>query len=315
MRRHDPPVYTGTVHSKRAVGYARVSTSRQAQHELSLSEQQRKIEDYCARGGIDLIDMFVDRGLSGRTIKRPQFKAMIDFLKERSNSINALIVYNSSRLFRDTRQMLDVEHELSAIGVEFLSVEQSFPGGPDGKLLKTISYALDQAQSDRNRAVVMDMMAANAEAGHWNGSTPPFGYATEVALQVGKKQRKRLVVNQDEAQLVRHIFDLYLTGGVEAVPLGIKKIAKKLNAAGIAYRGRNFSTSNVEGILKHTAYVGYSYYGVKDSVTRQVRPQSEWIKFATPVIIPDGFSPRRSGALRQEIQGELHHRLRQGRQC
>ncbi len=102
MRRCDPPDHPKTIHTRRAVGYARVSTSRQAQHELSLSEQQRKIEEFCTRGGIDLIDMFVDRGLSGRTNKRPQFKAMIDFMKERGNSITALVVYNSSRLFRNT---------------------------------------------------------------------------------------------------------------------------------------------------------------------------------------------------------------------
>jgi site-specific DNA recombinase len=272
---------------KKAVGYVRVSTRRQAQHELSLMEQRRKIEDYCAKNNLKLVDIFVDPGLSGRTLTRPQFKAMMSFVKDRSNGIDALVVYNSSRLCRNTREMLQTEDELGKAGAEFLSVEQIWPKGPDGKMLRTISYAFDEAMSDRNKAVVIDMMLANAEAGYWNGSTPPFGYALEVAVQVGRKQRKRLIVNPNESPVVQLIFDLYLTGGPDGVPLGIKKIASKLNASGERFRGRSFSTSNVEAALKRTAYAGYSCYGVVDSVTRQIRPESEWVRFETPKVIAD----------------------------
>ncbi|MGL5362975.1 MAG: recombinase family protein, partial [Bosea sp. (in: a-proteobacteria)] len=189
MRRSTRPAQPELARKKRAIGYIRVSTHRQAEHEVSLAEQQRRIEEYGSQSEFDVVEYFIDRGLSGRTTNRPQFKAMVAFAKDRNNKIDALICYDSSRLFRNALSMLDVEDGLKDVGVKFLSVKQRFPEGPDGNLLKTISYALDQAQSDRNRAVVIDMMAANAVAGHWNGSAPPFGYRTEVALQTGSKQR------------------------------------------------------------------------------------------------------------------------------
>jgi Resolvase, N terminal domain len=64
---------------QRVVGYARVSTRRQAEHALSLAEQERKIGVYCEANNFELLDLFVDAGLTGTTAKRPNFQRMMEF--------------------------------------------------------------------------------------------------------------------------------------------------------------------------------------------------------------------------------------------
>jgi site-specific DNA recombinase len=128
---------------------------------------------------------------------------------------------------------------------------------------------------------------SNAEAGYTNGSVAPFGYRKVVALTVGKKQRKKLAIDDAEAVVVKRVFALYLGTENAEGPIGIKKIAQRLNDEGERLRGRLFSTSVVEAILKRTAYTGFSFYGTTDSRSRLPRPESEWVRFETPRIIDD----------------------------
>lgn len=67
--------------------------------------------------------------------------------------------------------------------------------------------------------------------------------------------------------------------------MGIKAITTYLNTNGYRYRGRTFYTASVERILKNEAYIGIHYYNRIDSRTRKVRPPSEWIRMAVPVIV------------------------------
>lgn len=58
---------------KRALGYGRVSTRRQADHAVSLEEQQGKIVSCCEAREADLVKTFVDRGLTGKSTGDPNF--------------------------------------------------------------------------------------------------------------------------------------------------------------------------------------------------------------------------------------------------
>jgi site-specific DNA recombinase len=173
--------------SRRVVGYARVSTRRQAEHALSLHEQQRRIEAYCVTRNLDLAEFFVDAGLSGTTAKRPQFQAMLEYVKERRNGVAGVVIYNSSRLFRNAREFLIHEQIFKDSGVRLMTTEQEWPEGADGELMRTVAVAVDQHASRRISETTQDMMLANAENGYWNGSVAPFGYKVETALIVGKK--------------------------------------------------------------------------------------------------------------------------------
>jgi site-specific DNA recombinase len=86
-------------------------------------------------------------------------------------------------------------------------------------------------------------MMENARQGFWNGAVPPFGYATMIKERRGNKDKKVLVINDDEAATVRLVFGLCL--GIDGPPLGVKGIATYLNGRSITRRGRRFGTGSL----------------------------------------------------------------------
>lgn len=269
----------------RAIGYCRVSTRRQADHQVSLEEQQKKIDATCVLRDADLIETYVEPGVSARTDQRPEFRRMLDFACNRANDVDLVIVYSFSRFFRNATQYLQYKDLLKQAGVRLVSATQDIPEGAHGELMETILAAFDGHQSEVNAGIVRDMMIANAEDGHWNGSVPPFGYRTRVAQVLRRKEKKVLEVNEEEAAIVTMVFRLYLNGYAGSGPMGIKAITTYLNTKGYRNRGKAFYTASVERILKNEAYIGIHYYNRIDSRTRKSRPPSEWIRMSVPVIV------------------------------
>ncbi|MGV3575229.1 MAG: recombinase family protein [Devosia sp.] len=269
----------------RALGYARVSTKRQADHQISLADQEKKIDATCVLRDADLVEVFVEPGLTARIDRRPELQRMIEFACDPTNQIDLVIVYAFSRFFRNATQYLQYKEQLKQAGVRLISATQDIPDGPHGELMETILAAFDGHQSEVNAGIVRDMMMANAEEGFWNGSTPPFGYRTKVALVLRRKEKKVLEVDEGEASIVNLVFRLYLNGHEGGSPMGIKAITTHLNTKGYRSRGKAFYTASVERILKNEAYIGIHYYNRIDSRTRKERPPSEWIKMAVPVIL------------------------------
>lgn len=269
----------------RALGYCRVSTKRQADHQISLEEQQRKVGATCVLRDADLIETFVEPGLTARADRRPELKRMLEFACDRSNGIDLVVVYAFSRFFRNATQYLQYKEQLKQAGVRLISATQDIPEGPHGELMETILAAFDGHQSEVNAGIVRDMMIANAEEGYWNGAAPPFGYKTKVALVLRRKEKKVLEINEEEAALVNTIFRLYLHGHQGGSPMGIKAITTHLNTKGYRYRGKAFYTASVERVLKNEAYIGTHYYNRIDSRSRKERPPSEWVQMDVPTIV------------------------------
>lgn len=274
----------------RAVGYCRVSTKRQADHQISLEEQDKKIDATCVLRDADLVETFVEPGVTARADRRPELKRMLEFACDPANRIDLVIVYAFSRFFRNVTQYLQYKEKLKEAGVRLVSATQDIPEGPHGELMETILAAFDGHQSEVNAGIVRDMMMANAEEGYWNGSAPPFGYRTRVALVLRRKEKKVLEIDEAEATMVNMVFRLYLQGHAGSGPMGIKAITSHLNNKGYRYRGKAFYTASVERILKNEAYIGVHYYNRIDSRTRKERPPSEWIKRDVPVVVdPETF--------------------------
>lgn len=95
-------------------------------------------------------------------------------------------------------------------------------------------------------------------AGFWNGSHPPYCYKTRIAERRGAKDKKILVVDKEEARIVRDIFAF--AAGREGRPLGVKAIACRLTEGGLTRRGVRFSTGSVYDILTASTYYGQHYF-------------------------------------------------------
>lgn len=170
-------------------------------------------------------------------------------------------------------------------GVELISITQDVGQDENGEFMRKMLNVMYERQSRENAKHVHRTMLENAGQGFWNGSRPPFGYRVETVDRRGTRDKKMLVIDEDEARIIRLIFDL--STGVNGHPLGVKAIATHLNERGITRRGQRFSTGSVYGLLTSTTYYGKHHFNRTDSRNRRARPPSEWIAFEVPAIIDE----------------------------
>ncbi len=277
----------------RCVIYARVSTARQAEQKISIPDQLRRMKKYAQAREFDVVGEFVENGVSGRDDRRPQFQSMIDAACRKPKNFDVILIHSFSRFFRDEVSFELYRRKLEKYGVTVLSITQEMSEGPGGELTRRIIALTDEMRSKEDAKHVLRGMQENARQGFWNGSTPPFGYKAVAAEKRGDKTKKKLQVDPKAAESVKLVFKLFLEGDGHTGPLGIKNIARWLNAHGYKTpTGKAFYTSRVHVILTNETYAGTAWFNRKDTKTGVIRPRDEWIGFPVPQIIPEGTLQR-----------------------
>lgn len=198
---------------------------------------------------------------------------------------DVILIHSLSRLFRNALHFMQYRHMLKRSKVAIVSITQGFGDDPAAELAIGMLALFDEYHSVENAKHTQRAMLANARQGFWNGQTPPLGYRTYEAERREGKSKKKLEVDEGEAFIVRKVFDLYLNGPPGALPLGITRLAAWLNENGYKYRGNGFHISNVQALLRNTAYIGVAFYNRRDSKTGETRPESEWVPIPVPPII------------------------------
>src|SRR3984893_1056116 len=85
----------------RAALYLRVSTARQAEHDVSIPDQKRQGEAYCGSGGYRVVETYVEAGASATNDRRPEFQRMIEAATSKPAPFDIVVVHSFSRFFRD----------------------------------------------------------------------------------------------------------------------------------------------------------------------------------------------------------------------
>lgn len=275
---------------KRAAIYARVSTGKQAAGELSLPDQLKQCAAFAAANGYEIAGEFVDAGASARTDKRAEFQGMIRLACGPQRQFDVILVHSQSRFARNTKDLLVYKERLEENGVRIQSITQDLGEGETADVLWTMVGALDEYQSKETAKHVSRSMKENAEQGFWNGSRAPFGYRTYTAEVRGIRNKKKIEIEEAEAEIVRRIFRLYVHGDGQSGPIGTKRIATTINALGGRNReGKEFRLQFIDKVLRNTAYVGEHYYNRNDSRRKKQRPKEEWVAFEMPRIVDDAI--------------------------
>jgi site-specific DNA recombinase len=268
---------------RRVALYVRVSTTRQAESELSIPDQIKQGQDFCTARGLEVMEMFIESGATATDDRRPEFQRMIDAAVSADRPFDAVLVHSMSRFFRDQFYSEMYILKLRKAGVALMSMTQDFQDDPTGILIRQIVGSFDEYQSRENAKHTLRAMRENARQGFWNGSYPPYGYETVVRERRGPKAKKVLAVHEDEAAVVRRIFDFAL--GRTGMPLGVKAIVNDLNGSGHRYRGRPFHISSVHRILTATTYMGVHQFNRREARSGQSKAPEEWIPLVVPQII------------------------------
>lgn len=271
----------------RVIVYARVSTTRQADHDLSIPDQLAHAERYCSDRGHIITGQYIDAGASARDENRPEFQRMLADVKSGAVVGDLLLVHSFSRFFRDTYGSAFYSRELEKHGVRLISATQEVGEDSSGLLIRNVLSAFDEYSSLETAKHVARSMLENARRGYWNGSKPPFGYRTIVVERHGNKDKKKLAIEPSEAEIVRLAFQLYLHGDGETGPLGVKAVTSYLNARGFTNGGQPFRLQFVHTMLRCPTYVGVHYFNRRDSRTRKPKPMKEWVAVPAPRIVED----------------------------
>jgi DNA invertase Pin-like site-specific DNA recombinase len=236
--------------------YTRKSSEEGLEQDFnSLDAQREACEAFIAsqkREGWTLVsEMYDDGGFSGATMERPAFKRLLSDVS--TGKIDVVVVYKVDRLTRslsDFAKMVDI---FDKHAVSFVSVTQQFNTTSSmGRLTLNILLSFAQFEREVTGERIRDKIAASKKKGMWMGGQPSLGYDV--------KDRK-LIVNNTEAETVRHIFRRYTE--LKSVQ-GLKEdldgagIVSKVRVAsdGSRYGGRPLSRGALYLMLQNRIYRG-----------------------------------------------------------
>ena len=222
------------------VGYMRFSSENQ--HESSIEYQQQAIYKYCAEHGLTLVEEYIDRAQSGTTTHRKEYQRMFSDACTKPEW-SAIIVYDLSRF---SRNMTDYSHHIQILaqaGIQVISVVEPYGQSPEGELIKNVKMSFNQYFSENNARVTHEAQKAQALKGKNCGGIAPLGYDFD--------DERKLIINDAEAELVRKIFQMYLSGTSYSL------MAQTLNDEGYTTKaGRPFTKNSFCSLLRQEKYIG-----------------------------------------------------------
>jgi site-specific DNA recombinase len=160
----------------KAALYARVSTGKQAERDLSIPDQIRQLREYCLSKGWDVVKVYEERGASARDDRRPVFQEMIAEALRAERPFDVILTLTTSRFFRDSTGAKIYKRRLSKKGVRVVATHQQVSEDPMGEFVSGVFELIDQYESDINGFHTLRAMKENARQGFYNGSRPKFGF-------------------------------------------------------------------------------------------------------------------------------------------
>ena len=231
---------------KKAVIYARYSSERQ--NEQSIAGQVEVCRKWAADNEIEVVDIYPDEALTGRSDKRPNFQRMIENAK--SGRFDYVLVYKIDRFARNRYDSAIYKAQLKKHGVRVISAMENIADGPEGIILESVLEGMAEYYSANLSQNVLRGMHQKAEQGKYMGGTVPLGYKIDAD--------KNFVIDENTACIVKRIYEMYSDGYT------IKEICAELNAAGYkSATGKTFNYNSLHRLLSNEKYIGrYEYLGV-----------------------------------------------------
>ena len=222
----------------KAIGYVRQSTTKQA----SLAWQEDIIRSEADKRSHRLERIFYDKA-SGGNSERTGFSLMKESIT--TKAVDFLYVWRLDRISRNVSDLLDLYDFCSQYGVTIVSIADPITATGDSMARFQISVIGSVAQLQR------ELIAENQRIGlrrkHDLGlhltARVPFGYRYI--------STDKIVIQEEEAEIVRRVYELYLGG------IGYKRICSIFAAEGVMVRGNPFRVHNVRNILTNAFYSGY----------------------------------------------------------
>lgn len=222
----------------RTVGYIRVSTEEQSREGVSLEMQISKIEKYCELHDLELVEIFEDAGISGKTIRsRPGLRSILKMANKKE--ISAIVIYKLDRLARNTVECLEMAERFDKLHVALHSITEKLDTqSAIGKFFFTLMASLAEMErnliSERTKAG----MAELKRQGYALSRFPPYGFRVEMT----PSGRRKLKPDHYEQAVITRIRELYQLG------FNPNRIARRLEFEGWRPRATRWKRGTIKKI-------------------------------------------------------------------
>lgn len=236
--------------------YTRKSSEEGLEQEFnSLDAQREACEAYILsqrhEGWRVLPDRYDDGGFSGGTMERPGLVRLLAEIE--AGRIDTVVVYKVDRLTRSLADFAKIVERFDGTGISFVSVTQQFNTTSSmGRLTLNVLLSFAQFEREVTGERIRDKIAASKRKGLWMGGNVPFGYRNE---------GRSLVIVEEEATIIRHLFQLYLQLGTvnevrhAARRLGYRTRQRELSD-GRTIGGGPFANGPLYHLLQNPIYRG-----------------------------------------------------------
>ena len=277
----EPPM---TENKNRVCCLYRVSTDKQvdfnSNHEADLPMQRKACHKFAEAKGWVIVHEEQEEGVSGHKV-RAEARDKLQIIKEyaRKGKFDILLVFMFDRIGRIADETPFVVEWFVRNGIRVWSTqegEQRFDNHTD-KLLNYIRFWQADGESEKTSVRTRTSLRQLVEEGHFKGGSAPYGYDLVKSGRINKRKHElyELHINEQEAEIVRLIFDKYVYEGY-----GAQRIATYLNNAGYRARsGKCWHPGSLRGMVGNLTYMGVLRCGDARSELMpelQIIPQEEF---------------------------------------
>jgi len=223
-----------------------------------------------------------DGGASGGNMERAALQKLLEEID--AGRVDMVVVYKIDRLTRSLADFAKLVERLEAAGASFVSVTQQFNTSTSmGRLTLNVLLSFAQFEREVTAERIRDKIAASKKKGLWMGGLVPLGY---------DKGDDGLVINAEEAEIVRRLFEAYLKYGnvrelkQHADRTGYLTKTRTLQSGQIV-EGRPFTRGRLYHLLSNPIYIG------------KIQHKSEQYEGVHEAIIDEALWTRVQGRLQQ----------------
>ncbi|GAC1417387.1 MAG: recombinase family protein [Burkholderiaceae bacterium] len=257
----------------RCAVYTRKSSEEGLDQEYNSIDAQRDaghayIASQRAEGWIPVADDYDDAAFSGGNMERPALRRLMTDIE--AGKIDVIVIYKIDRLTRSLADFSKMVEVFERQGVSFVSVTQQFNTTTSmGRLMLNVLLSFAQFEREVTGERIRDKIAASKRKGMWMGGIPPLGYDVE---------NRRLVPNENEAKLIRHIFKRFVELGSGTMLFKELKLDGMTSKAWTTQDGKTREGKLIDKGLIYKLLNNRTYLG-------ELRHKEQWYQAEHPPII------------------------------
>ena len=279
--------------TKIAVAYARFSSEKQ--NHTSIEVQISKIEEFCKKYNILLIEKYIDEAQTGTNDRRKSFQKMIE--DSEKGLFQYVIVHRNDRWARNTEDAMYYSKLLGQRGIRIISVIENFDTKtPEGSFFNLVSMGMAELYTKKQARESWEGLLASVKQCKVMGGNPPYGYKI-----IGSGKNKKYAIVPKEAKVIKRIFEEIANGS------SYKETYDMLQNEG--YCLKNFTMSAMHDRLRNEKYKGEYVYNKQEHRTIDNKKMRHRFKDESEIIrIPNGFPKIVSEELFDKVQKIMNGR-------